>query len=59
MKFNISKVINEKLFAGIRSLGVGIALAGSVALFFGQSLISAVVALIIGIVILASESYTD
>jgi len=58
MKSSSRKFFNEKLFAGLRSLGVGIALAGSVAVFFGQDLTSALLALAFGLVVLFATSYT-
>jgi len=57
MKQIIQGFFNEKSLAGVRSLGVGIALAGSVAVFFGQSLTSAFLALTVGLVI-SLASYT-
>jgi len=41
------QVFQRKSLAGVRSLGVGIALAGALAVFFGQSLTAAFVALTI------------
>lgn len=59
MKLFNEKFFNEKLFAGLRSIGVGIALAGSVAVFFGQNLTSALLALAFGLVVLLATSYTE
>jgi len=59
MKLCSEKFFNEKLLAGVRSLGVGIALAGALAVFFGQSLAAAFVALTIGLVVLILASYSQ
>lgn len=53
------KVDGEKVLAGVRHIGVGIALAGAAGLFFGENVVSATFSLITGLVLLVLGSYTD
>ena len=59
LKFSFDDDNNEKFFAGIRHIGVGLALTGVIGLFFEQELPSAALAVAVGLSVLFVGSLSE